>query len=102
MPIETKVQIFTTGNVAISGEIRYCLPAGEVFRAGVRVQNTLLMPDSEHLDEDLLSHYLAGKGLAAPVVIRIQRHLETCPQCDALLTQISKGRGSKRLKRDKD
>jgi hypothetical protein len=75
----------------ILGQVRYCQRSGDLFRAGVEIQDALFGGSSagDHLDEDSLSLYGAGHGLTASEVLRFKRHLEGCAQCVEALKEAT-------------
>jgi len=80
-----------SGGVIIFGEVRYCRQVGDVFHAGVEIQDAVFGKalTTDHIDEDRLSLYASGVGLTSGEVLRIKMHLERCPQCIAALAEVS-------------
>jgi hypothetical protein len=72
----------------IFGEVRYCRAVSPVFYAGIRIQD-LVRPagKNEHLAEDALALYAAGKGLSVSEVIEIREHLGGCESCRARVAE---------------
>lgn len=78
-----QVKITLPRQVVILGEIRYCRRVGDIFNAGVLIQEIFQgqpTPDS-HLTADELSFFLVGKGLAAADIIKLREHLIECEAC---------------------
>ena len=77
-----KVRITLSGNV-IFGEVRYCRAVSAGFQAGIRIENLVREPGAgdQHIEEDPLSLYAVGKGLALHEVIDIREHLGRCEAC---------------------
>ena len=94
-----EVKITLQRNVIIYGQIRYCRPLEGNFDAGVLIQDMSQNSGqpSPHIDDDLLSLYVVGKGLTVPEVIKLKEHLVNCESCrirlgekDAVLNPVRK------------
>ena len=94
-----EVKITLQRNVVIFGQIRYCRPLDGSFDAGVLIQDMSQnsVQSSPHIEDDLLSLYVIGKGLTVPEVIKLKEHLVNCESCrirlgekDALLNPVRK------------
>ena len=87
------VEILTQGKLAIFGEIRYCQKtAPSVFQAGVLIQG-VVSPEREatdHLPEEHIVLYVAGKGLTPSEVDRVEEHLSNCRSCSRFRLQTAK------------
>lgn len=73
----------------IFGEIRYCRAVSGGFYAGVRIRD-LTRPSAradDHIADDPLSLYAAGKGLSVSEVIGVRAHLVQCEACRARLAE---------------
>jgi len=83
-----KVRVTLSGNV-IFGEVRYCRAVSAGFQAGIRIENLVREAGSgdRHIEEDPLSLYAVGKGLALHEVIEIREHLGRCASCRGRLTE---------------
>lgn len=73
----------------IFGEIRYCRAVYGGFQAGVKIQDLVRAParDDDHIADDPLSLYAAGKGLSVAEVIGVRAHLIRCGACRARLAE---------------
>jgi hypothetical protein len=94
-----EVKVTLQRNAVIFGQIRYCRPLDGSFDAGVLIQDMSQNPGqpSPHIEDDLLSLYVIGKGLTVPEVIKLKEHLVNCESCrirlgekDALLNPVRK------------
>jgi hypothetical protein len=90
LPPVTRLEILITNGV-IFGETRYCNQSGEVFHIGVLIHDAVFTNPStgKHIDDDLLSLYLAGRGLSAAEVLRVKDHLDVCSKCRTALADTS-------------
>lgn len=73
----------------IFGEIRYCRAVHGGFHAGLKIQDLVRPParDGDHIADDPLSLYAAGKGLSVSEVIGVREHLIRCGACRARLAE---------------
>jgi len=94
-----EVKVTLQRNVVIFGQIRYCRPLDGSFDAGILIQDMSQNSGqpSPHIEDDLLSLYVVGKGLTVPEVIKLKEHLVNCEACrirlgekDALLNPVRK------------
>jgi hypothetical protein len=94
-----EVKITLQRNIVIFGQIRYCRPLEDSFDAGVLIQDMAEKSgkSSPHIEDDLLSLYVIGKGLTVPEVIKLKEHLVNCESCrvrlgekDAVLNPVRK------------
>lgn len=94
-----EVKITLQRNIVIFGQIRYCRPLDGSFDAGVLIQDMAQKSGqpSPHIEDDLLSLYVIGKGLTVPEVIKLKEHLVNCEACrvrlgekDAVLNPVRK------------
>lgn len=94
-----EVKVTLQRNVVIFGQIRYCRPLDGSFDAGILIQDMSQHSGqpSPHIEDDLLSLYVVGKGLTVPEVIKLKEHLVNCEACrirlgekDALLNPVRK------------
>ena len=94
-----EVKVTLQRNVVIFGQIRYCRPLDGSFDAGILIQDMSQNSGqpSPHIEDDLLSLYVVGKGLTVPEVIKLKDHLVNCESCrirlgerDALLNPVRK------------
>jgi hypothetical protein len=71
----------------IFGEIRYCRAVPGGFQAGLKIQDLVRPPgrSEDHIDDEPLTLYAAGKGLSVSEVIEIREHLVRCESCRAQL-----------------
>ena len=94
-----EVKITLQRNVVIFGQIRFCRPMQSSFEAGILIQDMSQNAGqpSPHIEDDLLSLYVVGKGLTVPEVIKLKEHLVNCEACrirlgekDAVLNPVRK------------
>ena len=94
-----EVKITLQRNIVIIGQIRYCKPLDGNFDAGVLIEDMEQNSGqpSSHIEDDLLSLYVIGKGLTVPEVIKLKEHLVNCESCrvrlgekDALINPVRK------------
>jgi hypothetical protein len=94
-----EVRITLQRNIIIHGQIRFCRPYEGGFEVGILIQDMSQnsgLP-SPHIEDDLLSLYVIGKGLTVPEVIKLKEHLVNCESCrirlgekDAVLNPVRK------------
>jgi len=94
-----EVKVTLQRNIVIFGQIRYCRPLDGAFDAGVLIHDMSQNSGqtTSHIEDDLLSLYVVGKGLTVPEVIKLKEHLVNCESCrirlgekDALLNPVRK------------
>jgi len=92
LPRHARIQILMLSNkLAIFGEVRYCRRSGGVVHAGVLIEDVVAgRPNAEHLKDDDILLYVAGKGLSAAEVLSVDDHLSKCPTCERLVRQMTK------------
>jgi len=85
----SQVEIILGRALVIFGEVRYCRRGGEAVYAGILIQQVIHPRPltGEHINEDVLSCYLVGKGLTVPEVIGLKEHLMLCEACRIRLAQ---------------
>ena len=77
--------------LTVLGEVRYCRKIGAVYHAGILIHDIVVpKPDVKHLHDDDLSLYVAGKGLSAAEVLRVEAHLSCCAACKQRLVEITR------------
>jgi len=83
-----RVKVKLRRNV-IFGEVRYCRAVADGFQAGVKIQDLVRPPglQNEHIADDPLLLYAAGRGLSVAEVIEVREHLAHCEACDVRLAQ---------------
>ena len=95
----SEVKITLQRNIIIYGQIRFCRPFEDGYEAGILIQDMSQNSEqsSPHIEDDLLSLYVVGKGLTVPEVIKLKEHLVNCESCrirlgekDALLNPVRK------------
>lgn len=95
----TEVKIVLQSNVTIFGQIRFSKPFEGGFEVGVLIQEMSQSSGQHgpHIEDDLLSLYVIGKGLTVPEVIKLKEHLVNCEACrirlgekDAILNPVRK------------
>ena len=81
------VEVILPKQVVIFGEVRHCSRAGEVFHAGILIEEVFYSRDltSEHPHDDQLSLYLAGRGLTAREAFAVGQHVRMCRDCNQRL-----------------
>jgi len=84
-----QVEITLPREVVVFGQIRYCRPAGTDFHAGVLITDILhsRTPPGKHIHDDELGFYLIGKGLTAPELIELRKHIICCKPCRSRLME---------------
>jgi hypothetical protein len=94
-----EVKVTLQRNIVIFGQIRYCRPLDGSFDAGVLIQDMSQNSGqpSPHIEDDLLSLYVVGKGLTVAEVIKLKEHLVNCESCrvrlgekDAVINPVRK------------
>jgi hypothetical protein len=94
-----EVRITLQRNIIIYGQIRFCRPFEGGFEVGILIQDMSQNSElpSPHIEDDLLSLYVVGKGLTVPEVIKLKEHLVNCESCrirlgekDAVLNPVRK------------
>lgn len=82
-----QIQVKLQQNI-ILGEVRYCraLPGG--YQVGLRIEElTRPHPVDEHLSDDSVTLYAAGKGLSVAEVLEVRQHLSRCRPCRVRLAE---------------
>ena len=89
---QSRIEVFTASKLTIVGEVRYCRKASGVFHAGVQIEEVVSAESSssQHLPEDDLVLYVAGKGLTQAEIRRVEDHLSKCRSCSRLRAQTAK------------
>jgi hypothetical protein len=84
-----RIEVVVVRKCAIFGEVRYCSRTGDLFFAGIQIDDVVhSRPNqNEHLSDDQLSLYLVGKGLSVPEVIQLKDHLIDCEACQIRLAE---------------
>ena len=72
-----------SSRVVVFAEVRYCRRSGEVFYAGVLIEQVIYHETAtlKHLADDEVSRYLEGNGLTAARLLQIREHLLKCSAC---------------------
>lgn len=85
-----QIKVILAGQIVIFGEVRYCRRAGDVFHAGVLIQDVVYSRQGagKHVHDDDLNLYLFGEGLTAFELIRVREHLILCEPCRIRLDEI--------------
>lgn len=83
-----QVKVKLSRNV-IFGEVRYCRSVSEGFQAGLIIQDLVRAAGrrDQHITDDALSLFVAGKGLSAIEVIEVREHLGRCEACRSRLAK---------------
>ena len=78
-----EVKITLQRNVVIYGQVRHSRRAEAGFDVGIAIHEMSENgePASAHIEDDLLSLYVIGKGLTVPEVIKLKQHLVNCEAC---------------------
>ena len=79
--IDLKIRL--GGQLVIFGQVRYFRRVDSGFQVGVAITDVFFAhpSSSEHVHDDDLGLYLAGKGLSVPKVMRLKDHLAGCTYC---------------------
>jgi hypothetical protein len=75
--------LFSTSELPISGEVRYCHGFDGVYYARIfidEVVHSRPLP-GEHLNDDEIPLYVGGDGLSTVEVLRVEQHLSHCVAC---------------------
>ena len=83
IPKGAEVKITLQRNVVIFGQVRHCRRCDSGFDTGVAISDLSQSAGTSaaHIDDDLLSLYVIGKGLTVPEVIQLKAHLVNCEAC---------------------
>jgi PilZ domain len=77
-----EIEIVLSKQIAIFGKVRHCRRVGDVFHAGVLIQEAFYSSKtSDHVSDDQLGSYLTGNGLTLTQVIKVRDHLALCSTC---------------------
>ena len=84
--------MITPLKLVIFGEVRYCRRSGEHYHAGILIEGVVFpKPDNgQHIHDDQLILYVAGKGLTTPEILRAKNHLMTCDECVSRMAETKK------------
>lgn len=84
-----QVKISLSSQAVIVGQVRYSRRAGDVYHAGVEIQEVFHSEPAAdlHLQDDELSLYLVGKGLSVEDIIKVRDHLLHCDACRVRLAE---------------
>jgi len=77
--------------LVIFGEVRHCRRLGAIFQVGVLIEG-LVFPkpnDGQHIHEDLIILYVAGRGLTVPEILRVKHHILTCDVCSSRMAETA-------------
>jgi hypothetical protein len=85
----SRIEIILGRALVIFGEVRYCRRGGEAVYAGILIQQVdhARPVADKHINDDVLSCYLVGKGLTVPEVIGLKEHLILCEACKIRLAE---------------
>jgi hypothetical protein len=83
LPRCSRIEIlFSTSELPISGEVRYCHGFDGVYYAGIFIDEVVhSRPLPEHLHDDEIPLYVGGDGLSTVEVLRVEQHLSHCVAC---------------------
>src|ERR1700733_4875235 len=72
LPTGMRVEVILV-KASVFGEIRYCQRVSLVYHVGIAIEDVFFPPSTsfDHIHDDQLSLYVAGKGLKAPEAIRV-------------------------------
>jgi hypothetical protein len=84
---KTEISITFQGKLVVFGEVCECTPSGDRFRLEVKIHDLISSSSSsdQHVHDDQLSLYSAGKGLPVPDFIALGEHFLKCEKCRARL-----------------
>jgi hypothetical protein len=88
---ETRIEVLMPlTKLVVFGEVRYCRRSGAVYHAGVLIDDLVQPPSntSEHVHEDEIVLYIAGKGLSSSELLHVERHVPRCESCKRLMVQL--------------
>jgi hypothetical protein len=88
LPIGIRVEVILI-KASVFGEIRYCRRVSLAYHVGIAIEDVFFPPSTsfDHIHDDQLSLYVAGKGLKASETIRMQSHLRSCTDCRTRLVE---------------
>jgi hypothetical protein len=80
----SQVEILMPREVVIFGEVRHCRRADDGFHAGILIEDVFYSGETgkNHIHDDQLTLYLAGKGLTMREAIEVGQHLRACRLCN--------------------
>ncbi len=90
-----EIQIKLPGKVIVFGEVRYFRCVNETYQMGVRIVEVFHCGTgyiNDHVHEDQLWLYSAGKGLTGAEVVGVRVHLLQCGACSALYRDTVKAK----------
>jgi len=85
-----RLEIILPDRTVIFGESRYCLRVSNCYHVGVAIEVVYYAQSvsGDHIQDDQLRLYAAGKGLTALEAIHAKNHLLTCARCDERLAGV--------------
>jgi hypothetical protein len=89
----TQIRITFQGKLVIVGEVCECTPNGDGFRMEVSIHDLISSSSSsdQHVHDDQLSLYIAGKGLTVPDFTALGEHFVKCAECLNRLKRLTPG-----------
>jgi hypothetical protein len=86
--VEVKVTI--EPGVVVLGQVRYCRRILDGFHAGISIREVVYSSEEQdqHIQDDRLALYAAGKGLSAPEVLKLKDHVVRCAACRNRWTEL--------------
>src|SRR5262249_47593435 len=78
-----EVKITMPLGVVVLGQVRYCRQYGSIYQVGIATREVIYPADEQddHLHDDALVLFAAGRGLTAAEVIKLKDHLLRCEEC---------------------
>jgi hypothetical protein len=87
----SRLEIFLPPRAVIFGEVRHCERSSACYYVGVLVEDIYFAQPTrkQHIDDNQLGAYLAGKGLTVTEFIHFKNHLMACLSCQTRLTDAA-------------
>jgi len=77
-----EVKVAMEPGVVVLGQVRYCRRTVDGFQAGISIREVVYSDDQDqHVPDDRLVTYAAGKGLKVLDVLKLKDHLMRCAEC---------------------
>lgn len=82
LPKGAEIEVLLSKQLAVSGRVRHCRRVGAKYEAGILIlQATDSSQPNEHVSDEHLGSYLAGRGLTLTQAIKVRDHLAVCSTC---------------------
>ena len=94
----TSIKIRMRSTTLISGNVRYCRPRDPGFDLGVQIDDVTFAPANtdRHVSDEILSLFLAGRGLVVSEIVQLRHHVDQCDECRLRLAQANAALFAKR------